>query len=185
MRINKLGIRKKHKMMGCCILGLCSSHQLHSLSPTSNGKNSPISPTDPIHRLLLNSRKPIFHPTVVPTTKPGSTDVVERAAVWDATSQSNASSPSVPATYSSRPRNKSSSPIAFASAYQVRKGGPRSRVRGEKAIQRSGRALSVCYNTRVPLRCGWFAIPLRSTLSSKHVQRGKGEKARRCRGCGV
>jgi hypothetical protein len=172
-------------MMGRCILGLYSSHQLHSSFPTSNGKNSPISPTDPIRMLLLNSRTPISHPTVKPATKPGSIDVVERAAVWDATSQSNASSPSVPATYSSRPRNKSSSPIAFASAYQVRKGGPRSRVRGEKAIQRSGRALSVCYNTRVPLRCGWFAIPLRSTLSSKHVQRGKGEKARRCRGCGV
>jgi hypothetical protein len=145
--------------------------------PPPNGKNSPISPTDPIHMLLLNSRTPISRPTAKRTTKPGSTDVVERAAVWDATSQSNASSPSVPATCSSRPRNKSSSPIAFASAYQVRKGGPGSRVRGEKAVQQSGRALSVCYNTRVPLRCGWFAIPLRSTLSSKHAQRGKGEKA--------
>jgi hypothetical protein len=148
-------------------------------------RNSPISPNDPIHMLLLNSRTPISHPTVKRTTKSGSTDVVERAAVWDATSQSKASSPSVPATCSSRPRYKSSSPIAFASAYQVRKGGPRSRVRGEKAVQRSGRALSVCYNTRVPLRCGWFAIPLRCTLSSKHVQRGKGGKARCCRGCGV
>ncbi len=144
--------------------------------PPSNRKNSPISPNNPIHMLLLNPRTPISHPTVKRTTKSGSTDVVERAAVSDATSQSNASSLSVPATCSSRPRNKNSSPIAFASAYQVRKGGPRSRARGEKGVQRSGRVLSVYYNTRVPLRCGWFAIPLRSTLSSKHVQRGKGER---------
>jgi hypothetical protein len=39
-------------------------------------------------------------------------------------------------------------------------------VRGEKEVRRNGRGLSVCYNTRVPLRCESSAIPLRFTLSS-------------------
>ena len=53
-------------------------------------------------------------------------------------------------------------------------------MRGGKAVRRSGRGKSVCYNTRVPLRRGLCAIPFRFTLSSeahrKEVQEERMER---------
>jgi len=61
----------------------------------------------------------------------------------------------------------SSGPIGIESAHSVRKAVRRSRARGGKAVRRSGRGKSVCYNTRVPLRRWLCAIPFRFTLSSE------------------
>lgn len=65
----------------------------------------------------------------------------------------------------------SSGPIGIESAHSVRKAVRRSRARGGKAVRRSGRGKSVCYNTRVPLRRGLCAIPFRFTLSSEAHRR--------------